>query len=517
MSGDYTHHKNESLVRLTGAAGYPQSLSRDQSIADAAHLEWHQRTQSQYTFVEESSEKSAPVRFADRFLRRGRKNIGVLTSLKRIALGSCMNVLLPVIPIAWVAHFLEWTHELQFILCLVAIVPLQQLFEYGGSQLAFYVGKQIGDLIIISLNNIVEGILAIVLLLKCELRLLQSTIIGVVLLHLLLVPGGSFLMGGARVAHQDLHPHITQLNHTLLMVGVLTLLLPTASFSALERGLRSTVDSSPEDIINAHTRQQMIDISRGLAVLLLILYFSARLFLINPPGEGNSALSSHPDAPLGYLDEEERLVQTEPEINQWVCLVMLLVTIGIMSGTAEWLVDSIEFVKESETLSEEWFGLVLLPVVSFSGDGVLAMLTWVRRLLRHYLGWKITPVQTLAKAQSIDTAIQYLIAWVPIFVLLGWSKEKPLLLLFDSFEVAILVASCFLINVITSDSKVNWAEGLEVSCYGDIGTYNVFNSGVALILFYAMIALTAWFYEGQKEIAALLSLGPECVAEGHSG
>jgi hypothetical protein len=42
---------------------------------------------------------------------------------------------------------------------------------------------------------------------------------GVVLLHLLFIPGVAFLTGGARIWEQNLHPHPTQLNHTLLTIG----------------------------------------------------------------------------------------------------------------------------------------------------------------------------------------------------------------------------------------------------------------------------------------------------------
>jgi Ca2+:H+ antiporter len=103
--------------------------------------------------------------------------------------------------------------------CLLAIIPLEKLFDYGGEQMAFYLGKDIGDLVVVTLNNAVEATLAIILLKRCELRLLQSTILGVVILHLLLVPGTAFIVGGARVMHQDLHPHLTEINHSLLVMG----------------------------------------------------------------------------------------------------------------------------------------------------------------------------------------------------------------------------------------------------------------------------------------------------------
>jgi Ca2+:H+ antiporter len=58
-------------------------------------------------------------------------------------------------------------------------------------------------LIIVTLNNsAVEATLAITVLLRCELKLPQSTITGVVLLHLLLIPSTTFFTGGARIWEQ---------------------------------------------------------------------------------------------------------------------------------------------------------------------------------------------------------------------------------------------------------------------------------------------------------------------------
>ena len=34
---------------------------------------------------------------------------------------------------------------------------------------------------------------------------------------------------------------------------------------------------------------------------------------------------------------------TDPEVNQWVCLVMLTICIGIMAATAEWVSDLLTY------------------------------------------------------------------------------------------------------------------------------------------------------------------------------
>ena len=53
-------------------------------------------------------------------------------------------------------------------MCFLAIVPLEKLFEWCGEQMALYLGSVLGDLLIVTLNNVVEATLAIILLTKCE-------------------------------------------------------------------------------------------------------------------------------------------------------------------------------------------------------------------------------------------------------------------------------------------------------------------------------------------------------------
>jgi Ca2+:H+ antiporter len=255
---------------------------------------------------------------------------------------------------------------------------------------------------------------------------LQATIVGVVLLHLLLIPGVAFITGGARVWEQDLHPQVTQLNHTLLTIGVMTLLLPAAFFSTLDRGLSQGEEGT---LVNDTTRRTFLQISRGLSVILLLVYVASRIFLHNPFGEDN-ALHLHPNAPEELKDEERRLANTDPEVNQWVLLVMLCGTIAVLATTAEFLVESIEIVRKSGKIKEEWFGMIILPIVSFSADGTIAVAFFIRsRLTRMDI-----PVTTLAKAQAIDLSIQFTLFWMPLVVILGWWTSKSMTLLFGMLE-----------------------------------------------------------------------------------
>jgi len=433
-------------------------------------------------------------RLGDRWMRKGRRHVGVVQSLNAILFSSWLNLLLLFIPFAFWAHFSNqnddpptkhFSYSGTFVLCFLGIIPLEKLFDYGGEQMTYYLGEDLGDLLVVTLNNTVEATLAIILLKKCELKLLQSTIIGVFLLHLLLIPGVAFVSGGAKVLEQDLHPHLTQLNHTLLTIGVMTLLLPAAFFAALNQGLTtSTVTETATSFLTDSNREKFLQMSRGLAVILLTVYICSRIFLHNPPGE-NFNLSEHKLAPEALKERAKEIENSEPEVNQWVCIGMLAVTIAIMAATAEWLVDSIDFVKDEGGIGFEWFGLILLPLVSFSGDGFLAIIFFIRSLIQYIRG-QPSPPATMANARPIDLSIQFIMFWMPVIVLLGWILDHPMSLLFDLFEVALVISSCLIVNYVTQDSKTNWAEGYS------------------MLAFYFMIAICSWFYAGQNEILVLL-------------
>lgn len=242
-------------------------------------------------------------------------------------------------------------------------------------------------------------------------------------------------------------------------------------------------------LVNDETRRQFLVISRGLAVILLVLYICSRIFLHNPPGDGN-ILGLDSAAPAAMKEEAKELITTEPKANQWVLIIVLTISIAIMAATTEWLVESMESVRESKKITEEWFGMFLLPIVSWAAHGFVTIVYFLRYLFKHFFKEPALP-EELAKARAIDLSIQFTLFWMPLVVMLGWWIGKPMSLLFDFFEIAVLLGSCFVVNYVTADAKTNWAEG------------------VAMVAFYCMIAVCAWFYTGQPEIQLLLGIKHE--------
>jgi len=191
--------------------------------------------------------------------------------------------------------------------------------------------------------------------------------------------------------------------------------------------------------------------------------------------------------------EKERRAEEEarnPNVSLPVAVIGVVVTVGLMACSAEWLVDSIEEIqREDSGIQQEWFGLILLPLLSFAADGLLTVYFFIKKyILRGPPG----PVE-FSRALAIDLSVQFVLFWIPFFILLAWWIGSPLSLAFDLYEVVLLVSACFIVNYVTADAKTNWVEGM------------------VLCAFYLMIAIAVWFYPGQPETLAFVSPGP--VAE----
>jgi Ca2+:H+ antiporter len=179
---------------------------------------------------------------------------GYLLSVKNVLLYSPLNVLLSLIPVSWALH---WTHQsdtVVFVVSALAIVPLAALLGLGTEQIALRTSQAVGGLLNATLGNVVELIIAGIALGKCDLDLVQSSLLGGLLSNMLLVLGMAFIgtlsafllhhvlrtaahrffllaVGGFRFRSQEFQPMAAQLNSSLMTVSVIALVIPAAFVS----------------------------------------------------------------------------------------------------------------------------------------------------------------------------------------------------------------------------------------------------------------------------------------------
>ncbi|XAO23621.1 calcium/proton exchanger [Cryptococcus bacillisporus CA1280] len=464
-------------------------------------------------------------------------------SLKAAITSTWLNVLLVFIPIGWALYLAKHnggkdsiSDTAVFCCTFIAIIPLAGLLGFATEEAALRLGQTLGGLLNATLGNAVELIVAILALIKCELQVVQSSLVGSILSNILLVLGMCFFAGGVRFAEQAIKSTAAQLNASLLLIAVIAVLIPSAFHFSISS---STSNTDASELANGEGAD-LLSMSHAVSILLLILYLGYLVFQMwthatyyvddavtgstqypeavtnvseklkfrnfhrkkhdeeegystattvsegtVPPSaraEGGEVPATHGPGTAAaetgnrveHEGEEEEEEEETPQMNV-VCTIALMVIDTVLVGvTAEFLVDSINgMVASNPSLSAEWVGLILLPIVGNAAEHFTAVSVSVKDKL------------DLSISVAVGSSIQIALFVIPVIELLAWTIGKPMTLLFDPYESIVLFLSVLIVNQTLADGRSNWMEGM------------------VLMMLYIIIAVSFWYYPGSSTATLL--------------
>lgn len=155
----------------------------------------------------------------------------------------------------------------------------------------------------------------------------------------------------------------------------------------------------------------------------------------------------------------------KPRVPMYFALAGMVVCTGLAGITAEALVSSIDGLTESTSVSREFIGLIVLPVVGNAVEHITAVTVSLKDRLN------------LSLSIAVGSSVQVSLCILPLLVLLGWAVGQPMTLLFDTFETICLVIAVVLVNFAISDGRSNYLEGF------------------ILMMAFVCIATVCWFYD----------------------
>ncbi|KIK93268.1 hypothetical protein PAXRUDRAFT_524599 [Paxillus rubicundulus Ve08.2h10] len=478
------------------------------SVEPPSHLPHGSRRQEETTPL--SPRQSGPFSAGAATLLQVEQKLGptpsVWRSIRAIILSSYLNVLLVFIPISWALNFaVPDQHTLIFVFTFMAVIPLAQLLAFATDELSLRAGQTLAGLLNATLGNAVELVVSIIALTKCELEIVQSSLVGSILSNLLLVLGMCFLTGGSRFSDQGFGTSALQLHSSLLTISVIAVLLPGAFLMALQG--QSDLNLTSVDPLTLKT-------SRSVAIILLFIYASFLTFQLlshkaldqddsddvqssryvgGNPFSGNfkwrlrrgeqlgtsdstttrmamvtsprlehvhferddSMATSHsdPHSDREIVQQLELELIEEPQMSVAVSLGLLAVATMLIAVTVGFLVDSIDGMTKSSSIPKEFVGIILLPIVENAAEHVTAVTVSVKDKL------------TLGLGAAVGSSIQIALFVIPFIVTLAWILDKPLTLLFDPFLSIVLFLSVFVVNYVVRDGKSNWLPGMIMCLY----------------------------------------------------
>ncbi|CEG83062.1 Putative Calcium/proton exchanger [Rhizopus microsporus] len=374
---------------------------------------------------------------------------GLVSLLK----SSWLNILLICIPFGWASHFV-WTPTTTFVLNFIAIIPLAKLLGFATEEIALRTGEVIGGLLNATFGNAVELIISIISLTQNLVIVVQAAMLGSILSNLLLILGMCFLCGGYKHKEQVFNATAAQTSASLLFISVVSLLLPAAFYG-------STINTESED----REKTDILDISRGTAIILLIIYFAYLFFqlkthkslflqvpveafkierrssLIDLLNSGRTQSGIEEQALSCYTDEDDE-EEESPSMPWWMAITVLVVVTVLVAISGEFLVSAIESVVQAWQISETFVGLILLPIVANAAEHVTAVtVAWKNKM-------------DLALGVSVGSSMQIALLVTPIMVIIGWGINVDMSLFFNIYETAVLFAS------VVMGGKSHWFGGL---------------------------------------------------------
>jgi Ca2+:H+ antiporter len=335
---------------------------------------------------------------------------------------------------------LEYAHVNKvavFVVNFVAIIPLAAILSFATEELALYIGEVLGGLLNASFGNAVELIVGIIALVQGKVVIVQTSLVGSMLSNLLLVLGMCFFLGGINRTEQHFNLTVAQTAASLLALAIGSLIIPTAFAQFASTG---DVGVTPT--------------SRGTCVLLLVVYGCYLLFqlrthtlMYNEPskktpkrstgkrdaGEAAKGIAmigaASGAATAGGRINQANIVHEEPEEEETPSvsiigsLVTLLIATVFIALCAEYMVSSIDAITRNGGVSEEFVGLILLPIVGNAAEHATAVTVAIKDKMDLSIG------------VAVGSSLQIALLVLPIMVMLSWWGVGPetLDLNFDGF------------------------------------------------------------------------------------
>jgi len=206
----------------------------------------------------------------------------------------------------------------------------------------------------------------------------------------------------------------------------------------------------------------MVAVSRWAAIFLLLTYFAYLWF----------QLKTHRDLfePEGEHGEEE-----QPDLTPCIASVLLGITTVTTAFATHFLIHSIRGTVDVWQVSEEFIGIIMLPIIGNAAEHYTAIVVASKNKLDLSLG--------VAAGSSCQMALLV----TPFTVLCGWFYDIEMTLDFHSFQLVVLLLSVFLATTILQNGKSNWLEGMM------------------LLVTYLVCALI-YFFEGASKATSLATL-----------
>lgn len=331
--------------------------------------------------------------------------------------------LLIMVPVLFIAQALKpSSHELLFVLSVLAIVPLATMLSRATEAVAAKTGDAIGGLLNATLGNLTELIIALTALRAGQYVLVKASIAGAIVTNTLFMLGMALLLGGLKYHVQEFNRAGARLQAGLLFLATVALLVPSVLIQS------DKVAAAPRFL-------EML--SLGLAVLLIASYGLGMLF----------SLKTHRE----FFGGAEHGESDETPWPMGLALGTLTVVTVLVALVSEVFVETVQHAAAAFGMTPAFVGFIVVAMVGAAAEMVSAFSGARKNRLDLSIGI------------ALGSASQIALFVAPVLVLLSYViGPAPMTLQFWPGAIAMMLIATLTASSITLGGRSTWFIGLLV-------------------------------------------------------
>jgi Ca2+:H+ antiporter len=291
--------------------------------------------------------------------------------------------------------------------------------------LAARVGEGLGGLLNATFGNAAELIIAGIALSRGLTNVVKASITGSIIGNVLLVFGLSILFGGIKYKEQRFNRTAARTSVISLSLAAIGLIIPTVFHRA--------ANSSPTGWSPLVGQK----LSLAIAVVLFVTYFCMLGF----------SLRTHRYFFQGAGKDVQEMGR---QWSRGKAITILLIATAVVALLSEFLVGTIENVRDSVGVTEVFVGVIVVAIVGNAAEHSAAILMAMKNKM------------DLSVGIAIGSSLQIALFVAPVLVFLSYLFGRPMDLEFTMPEVVAVVASVYILFQISGDGETNWIEGIQL-------------------------------------------------------
>ena len=338
-----------------------------------------------------------------------------------------LDWLLIFVPLAILLRF--WPGSISptalFVSSALGIIPVAGWIGRATEALAFRVGEGLGGLLNATFGNAAELIIAGIALSKGLTNVVKASITGSIIGNILLVLGLSILLGGTKYKEQRFNGTAARTSAISLSLAAIGLVIPTV--------FHLTAHNSPDGWSPLMEQK----LSLAIAVVLFLTYFCVLGF----------SLRTHKHFYQGHQQHAE---EAGEQWSRGKAIFILLVATAFVALLSEFLVGTIENVRDAVGVTEVFVGVIVVAIVGNAAEHSTAVVMAMKNKM------------DLSVGIAIGSSLQIALFVAPVLIFLSYLFGRPMDLEFTVPEVLAVVASVYILFQISEDGETNWIEGVQL-------------------------------------------------------